>query len=101
MTAARPKLPGSYDGHPFTPIGALTAAEHAWGRGLVQRAWPELGWTVLGRDSNGHLVAGTVLPCGTADAGLRERHCHQTFTPAGLVYRSVTATIDDPKEQTR
>jgi len=88
--AARPKIPGPYDGQPFAPIGALSAAEHAWGRGLLQRCWPTLGWCVVGRDSAGRLVAATVLPCGAADGGRRERHCHQTFTPAGLVYRSTT-----------
>jgi hypothetical protein len=35
--------PAPYDGRPFAPIGELTAAEHAWGRGLVARAWPEAG----------------------------------------------------------
>lgn len=100
MTAARPKLPGPYDGHPFAPISARAAAEHAWGRGLVGRGWPELGWCVVGRDGAGHLVAATILPCGIADAGRRERHCYQTFTPAGLVYRSQTVTIDEAQEPT-
>jgi hypothetical protein len=76
-----------YDGQPFAPIGALTAAEEAWGRGLVAR-----GWLDVGRDGAGHLVAVTVLPCGANDPQ-RERHCYQTFTPAGLVYRSVTVAI--------
>lgn len=84
--------PAPYDGQPFAPIGKLTAAEHAWGRGLVARGWPELGWFVVGRDGAGHLVAVTVLSCGAGDPG-RERHCYQTFTPDGLVYRSVTVPI--------
>jgi hypothetical protein len=84
--------PAPYDGQPFASIGALTAAERAWGRGLVARGWPELGWHVVGRDSAGHLVAVTVLPCGIDDPR-RERHCYQTFTPAGLIYRSVTVAI--------
>lgn len=88
--------PAPYDGQPFAPIGDLTAAEHAWGRGLIARAWPELGWHVVGRDSAGHLVAVTVLPCG-ATKPRHERHCYQTFTPAGLVYRSIAVAIDaDP-----
>jgi len=59
MTAARPTVPAPYDGQPFAPIAALSAAEHAWGGGLVQRGWPELGWHVVGRDAQGHLVAVT------------------------------------------
>lgn len=58
-----------YDGLPYAPIGDLTAAEHAWRRGLIARAWPELGWHVVGRDAAGHLVAVTVMPCGTSDPG--------------------------------
>jgi len=99
-TVARPKSPGPYDGHPFAPIGALTAAEHAWGRGLVQRGYPTAGWHVVGRDAAGDLVAVTVLPCGTSKPGM-ERHCYQSLTPRGLIYRTVTVPIDDPKEQTR
>ena len=85
-------VPPPYDGQPYAPIGDLTAAEHAWGRGLLARGWPELGWHVVGRDGAGHLVAVTVLPCGAGDPG-RQRHCYQTFTPAGLVYRSVTVPV--------
>ena len=81
--------PAPYDGQPFAPIGALSAAEHAWGRGLVQRGWPELGWAIKGRDGAGYLVATAVLPCGTSEPGM-ERHCYQTLTPDGLVYRTVT-----------
>ena len=88
MTATPPP----YDGRPFAPIGELTAAEHAWGRGLIARAWPELGWHVVGRDGAGHLVAVTILPCGAREPR-HERHCYQTFTPAGLVYRSITVAI--------
>ena len=84
--------PAPYDGEPFAPIGDLTSAEHVWGRGLIARAWPELGWHVVGRDGAGHLVAVTVLPCGAGDPG-HQRHCYQTFTPAGLVYRSATVAI--------
>ena len=82
--------PAPYDGQPFAPIGVLTEAEHAWGRRLVQRAWPELGWKVVGRDSAGDLVATTVLSCGSAS---EERHCYQTLTAAGLVYRTITVAI--------
>ena len=99
MTAPRPRLPGPYDGHPFAPISALTAREHAWGRRLVERAWPVLGYRVVGRDGAGHLVAVTILGCGTSNPG-SERHCYQTLTPAGLVYRTVTVPIDDPEQQT-
>jgi hypothetical protein len=76
----------------------LTAAEQAWSRALVQRGWQELGWHVVGRDAAGHLVAVTVLPCGTSDSK-HQRHCYQTLTPAGLVYRSVTVVSADPKER--
>lgn len=86
------RTPAPYDGEPYAPIGDLTATEHAWGRGLIARAWPELGWRVVGRDGAGYLVAVTVMPCGTSDPG-RERHCYQSFTPAGLVYRSITVAI--------
>jgi len=94
----RREIPEPYDGQPFAPIGALTATEHTWGRALLQRAWPMLGWAIVGRDSAGHLVAATVLPCGAADSELRKRHCYQTLTPEGLVYRSTTVTIDQPTD---
>lgn len=81
--------PQPYDGQPFAPIGRLTAAEHAWGRRLIQRAWPELGWRVVGRDSEGHLVATAVLGCGASRPD-SVRRCYQTLTPAGVVHRSVT-----------
>ena len=84
--------PAPYDGQPFRPIGALSAAEHAWGRALVQRAWPELGWHVVGRDGAGDLVAITVLPCGASQPGM-ERHCYQSLTPEGLVYCTATGPI--------
>jgi len=93
--AARVTDPAPYDGQPFAQIGALSAAEHAWGRALLQRAWPELGWHVVGRDAAGHLVAVTVLPCGASEPGM-ERHCYQTLTPDGLVYRTVTVPIAEP-----
>ena len=82
--------PAPYDGQPFAPIGVLTEAEHAWERRLVQRAWPELGWKIVGRDSAGDLGAPTVLSCGSAP---QERHCYQTLTAAGLVYRTITVAI--------
>lgn len=84
--------PAPYDGEPFKPIGRLTAAEHAWGRRLVQRAYPTLGWHVVGRDAAGDLVAVTVLPCGASQPGM-ERHCFQSLTPRGLVYRSAIVAI--------
>lgn len=93
------RTPQPYDGQPFQPIGRLTAAEHAWGRGLVQRAWPEQGWRVVGRDAAGDLVALTVLSCGSSDRD-HERHCYQTFTEAGLVYRTATVPIADPGKVT-
>ena len=93
--AARVTDPAPYDGQLFAQIGALSAAEHAWGRALLQRAWPELGWHVVGRDAAGHLVAVTVLPCGASEPGI-ERHCYQTLTPDGLVYRTVTVPIAEP-----
>ena len=92
MTSA----PAPYDGQPFAPIGALSAAEHAWGRALVQRGWKELGWHVVGRDGAGDLVAVTVLPCGTREPDM-ERHCYQTLTPDGLVYRTATVPIAPPR----
>jgi len=85
--------PAPYDATPFAPIGTLTATEHAWGRELVARGWVQLGWAIRGRDAAGYLVAVTVLDCGTAGQG-SERHCYQTLTPAGLVYRSVTVPRD-------
>ena len=90
--------PLSYDGQPYAPIAALTAAENAWHRALMQRGWQELGWHVVGRDAAGHLVAVTVLACGTSDSK-HQRHCYQTLTPAGLVYRSATVASGDPKER--
>lgn len=88
--------PAPYGGQPFAPIGALSAAEHACGRGLVQRGWPELGWAIKGRDGAGHLVAAAVLPCGAGEPGM-ERHCYQTLTPDGLVYRTLTVPIAPPR----
>ena len=81
--------PQPYDDQPFAPIGRLTAEEHAWSRRLIQRAWPELGWRVVGRDREGHLVATTVLACGASNPDC-ERPCYQTLTPDAVVYRSVT-----------
>jgi hypothetical protein len=80
--------PQPYDSQRYAPIATLTAAEHAWNRALVQRG-REVGWHVVGRDAAGHLVAVTVLACGTSDSK-HQRHCYQTLTPAGLVYRSIT-----------
>ena len=87
--------PAPYDGHPFAPIGTLTEPEHAWGRRLVERGWRELGWHVVGRDQAGDLVAVTILPCEPSLPS-HQRHCYQTFTQAGLVYRTATVPIGDP-----
>ena len=53
----------------------------------------------MGRDSAGHLVAATILPARREDRG-SERHCYQTYTPAGLVYRTPRVPIATPKEPT-
>jgi len=73
------------------PIGDLSDAERAWDRRLAAAGHSALGWRMLGRDENGHLVAAATVPCGPGSA--HERYCTATLTPAGLVY----ATLRRPR----
>jgi len=99
MTAAAQDEPGAGE---YTRVGTLSDAERAWDRQLADAGHTALAWRILGRDTNGHLVAATTLGCGH-DVDV-ERYCTATFTPDGLVYRTVRrpkAPAQNPQEGTR
>jgi len=62
LPMTEPPHPDAAQSH--APIGELTDAECAWDRRLAAAGHSALGWRMLGRDHNGHLVAATTLPCG-------------------------------------
>ena len=56
--------PPPYDASTFAPTGKLSAAERAWTARLYHPHHLALAWRLLGRDADGHLVAGTIVSCG-------------------------------------
>ena len=79
----------------YGPVGELSEGERAWVNHVTARGYLTLGWQVVGRDVDGHLVATTVLDCGPG--ATVQRQCSATYTPAGLVYRTARVLIDEAK----
>jgi hypothetical protein len=61
----------------------LDEREHAWIARIGQRN--ALGWTIAGRNAEGHLVATCVVQVGRRNPAM-VRRCSATLTPAGLVH---------------
>ena len=78
--------PPPYDGAAYQPTRALSDAERTWGKSLYKPQHAILGWRLVGRDTEGHLVAAATVACGRDQTHVR--HCYLTFTPDGLVHRS-------------
>ena len=79
----------------YAPIAELSDAERSWATQLAGRAWLTLGWQVVGRDPDGHLVAATTLACGRDTQ--HERYCTATLTPAGIVHRTLRRSRANPQ----
>jgi hypothetical protein len=75
--------------------GALDEREQAWLARIGQHN--ALGWSIAGRNPDGHLVMTCTVQAGRANPATL-RHCSATLTPAGLVHATADLAPNNTSE---